>query len=138
MPDEPIRILALCVALAGFETLHGVARAALLVPRIGKQRALKVAIVTGSLLAFAVCWWLVPPIGYRNALPLFGVGLTIVLFMASFDIALARMLLHRPWRRVLEDFDPRSGNYLSLGLLLMVTFPYLSVRLREWCGPGSL
>lgn len=138
MPDELIRILALCVALAGFETLHGIARAALLVPRIGKQRALKVAIVTGSLLAFGVCWWLVPPIGYRGTPQLFGVGLAIALFMASFDIALARWLLHRPWRRVLEDFDPRGGNYLSLGLLLMVTFPYLSVRLRELGGPGAL
>ena len=137
MPDELIRILALCVALAGFETLHGIARAALLVPRIGKQRALKVAIVTGSLLAFGVCWWLVPLIGYRGTAQLFGVGLAIALFMASFDIALARWLLHRPWRRVLEDFDPRSGNYLSLGLLLMVTFPYLSVRLPEWIWPGA-
>ncbi|MBK8069128.1 MAG: hypothetical protein IPK27_16325 [Rhodanobacteraceae bacterium] len=132
MPDELIRILALCVALAGFETLHGIARAALLVPRIGKQRALKVAIVTGSLLAFGVCWWLVPPIGYRSAPQLLALGLTIALFMASFDITLARLLLHRPWKRVLEEFDPRRGNCLSLGLVLMVTFPYLCVRPREW------
>lgn len=38
--DALILILALCVALASAETLHGIARTLLAVPRIGKARAL--------------------------------------------------------------------------------------------------
>lgn len=130
MVDEIVRVFALAVLLAGVETLHGIARAALLVPRIGKRNALKVAIVTGSCLAFAVCWWQVPGIGISGTPALLALGGFLAVFMASFDIALARLLLKLPWRKVLADFDPRSGNYLSVGLLLLATFPWLVMALR--------
>lgn len=58
-----LRVLALCVALAGAETLHGIARTVLVVPRIGKERALKLSILTGSALAFGVCYFFVPGLG---------------------------------------------------------------------------
>jgi len=124
-----VRVVSLCVVLAGVETLHGIARATILVPRIGKKRALKLSIVTGSILAFGVCYLLIPSIGVKTAIDLFGIGLVLALFMAGFDIALAKLLLRLPWNRVLADFDPRTGNYLSFGLLLLVCFPYLVTRL---------
>lgn len=130
MPDEFVRILALCIALAGVETLHGIFRATVLVPRIGKSRALKLGIVTGSALAFGVCYLLVPGIGLVQPTGLLAIGLVLALFMAGFDIALAKMLLRRPWAKVFQDFDPRTGNYLSFGLLLLVFFPYAVMNMR--------
>lgn len=130
MPDEFMRILALCIALAGVETLHGIFRATVLVPRIGKSGALKLSIVTGSALAFGVCYLLVPGIGVVQPAGLLAIGLALALFMAGFDIALAKMLLRRPWAKVFRDFDPRTGNYLSFGLLLLVFFPYVVMQLR--------
>lgn len=130
MPDEFVRILALCIVLAGVETLHGIFRATVLVPRIGKSRALKLGIVTGSALAFSVCYLLVPGIGVVKSAGLLAIGLVLALFMAGFDIALAKMLLRRPWAKVFQDFDPRTGNYLSFGLLLLVFFPYVVMQLR--------
>jgi len=130
MIDDFVRILALCIALAGVETLHGIFRATVLVPRIGKSRALKLSIVTGSALAFGVCYLLVPGIGVVEPVGLLVIGLILALFMASFDIALAKFLLRLPWAKVLRDFDPRTGNYLSFGLLLLVLFPYAVVQLR--------
>jgi hypothetical protein len=130
MTDEVVRVASLCVALAGAETLHGIARAAFLAPRIGKKRALQVSIVTGSALAFAVCYLLVPGIGVTHPAGLLVIGGVLALFMAGFDITLARSLLKLPWARVLRDFDPRTGNYLSLGLLLLVSFPYIVMQLR--------
>ncbi|MBX3661859.1 MAG: hypothetical protein KF804_05360 [Burkholderiales bacterium] len=125
-----LRILSLCVLLAAAETLHGIVRAAVLVPRIGKKPALKVAIVSGSLLAFALCWWRVPPMGVTATLPLFGIGFVLALFMAAFDILLGRWLLKRPWSRAFEDFNPATGNYLVFGILLLVFFPWIAVRLH--------
>lgn len=122
-PPVVLRIVALCVVLAGAETLHGIFRAAVLVPRLGKARALRVAVVTGSLLAFVACWLLVPGTGIGGTLPLLGLGVVLALFMAGFDIALGLFLLKKPWRRVREDFDPRTGNYLLAGVLLLATFP---------------
>ena len=130
MNDEIARVVSLCVALAGVETLHGVFRATVLVPRIGKKSALKVSIVTGSALAFGVCYLLVPGIGVIDPAVLFAIGFFLALFMASFDIALGKALLKLPWSRVLRDFDPRSGNYLSFGLLLLILFPYAVMQMR--------
>lgn len=130
MVDEFARVFALCIALAGVETLHGIFRATVLVPRVGKKRALKLSIVTGSALAFGVCVFLVPGIGVTEPAGLVAVGLVLALFMASFDIALARTLLKLPWARIFRDFDPRTGNYLSVGLLLLVFFPYAVMKLH--------
>jgi hypothetical protein len=124
-----VRVVSLCAVLAGVETLHGIARATVLVPRIGKKRAQKLSIVTGSVLAFGVCYVLVPGIGLTTTTDLFGVGLALALFMAGFDITLAKLLLRLPWNKVFRDFDPRTGNYLLVGLLLLVCFPYLVMRL---------
>lgn len=123
-----LRITALCLALASAETLHGVIRAAVLVPRIGKARALQVSIVSGSLLAYLLCAVLVPPIGITSGRVLLALGLLLAGFMATFDIVLGRLVLKRPWKKIFEEFDPRSGNYLLVGLLLLISFPYLVMR----------
>ncbi|HEX5277189.1 MAG TPA: hypothetical protein VFW42_05930 [Fluviicoccus sp.] len=130
MNDLILRVLALCLLLASVETLHGIFRAAVLVPRIGKKRALKISIVTGSLLAFAVCWFMVPGMGLRGDGPLLGLGVTIALFMASFDVILGKLVLKRPWRKAFIDFDPRTGNYLIFGVMLLVTFPWLVMAMQ--------
>ncbi|HEX5360827.1 MAG TPA: hypothetical protein VFW49_07045 [Fluviicoccus sp.] len=129
--DLLLRVLALCLLLASAETLHGIFRAAVLVPRIGKKAALKVSIVTGSLLAFAGCWFVVPGMGLRGNGPLLGLGVTIALFMASFDVILGKLVLKRPWRKAFTDFDPRTGNYLLFGVLLLATFPWLVMAINS-------
>jgi len=122
-PWQLLRVAALCVVLAGVETLHGIARTVLLAPRVGKARALRLGIVSGSALAFAACWLLVPGIGLKGAWPHAGLGVVLAAFMAAFDIAFGRLVLRFRWRRILQDFDPRQGNLLSVGLALLVLTP---------------
>ena len=128
--DSFIRIISLCVVLAGVETLHGIARTVVLAPRVGKARALKLSIVSGSALAFGVCWLLVPGIGLAGLVQPFALGLWLALFMAAFDLAMGRLLLRRSWSRALQDFNPASGNDLLFGLLLLVLSPPLVAWLR--------
>jgi drug/metabolite transporter (DMT)-like permease len=128
--ETVLRALALCVVLAGTETLHGIARAVLLVPRVGKERATRLSILSGSLLAFAVCYLLVPGIGLKSTPQHLTLGLCLALFMAAFDLAMGMLLLRRPWRKALQDFNPATGNLLIFGLVLLVLFPALVARLR--------
>ncbi len=130
MIEKIVRIASLCVVLAGAETLHGIFRTTILVPKIGKENALKVSIVSGSALAFVVCYFLVPGIGIKEPVGLLATGLVLALFMASFDIILARKLLKLPWPIVMRDFDPRTGNYLSFGLLFLIFIPYAAMLLQ--------
>jgi hypothetical protein len=125
-----LRVLSLCVVLAGAETLHGIARTLLLVPRIGKERAIKLSALTGSVLALLICLLLVPPMGLTGARQHLLLGLALALFMAGFDLAIGRLLMRKSWSKLWPDFDPRTGNYLSLGLAFLVCAPLLVSWLR--------
>jgi hypothetical protein len=118
--DLVINTLALCVVLAGTETLHGIARTVLVVPRIGKARALKLSILSGTALAFVICCVLVPDLGLATLSAHLMLGPILALFMAGFDLALAKLLLKRPWSKAFSDFNPATGNYLTLGLMTLI------------------
>lgn len=126
MPTEIlIRVVALCVLLASVETLHGIARTTWLVPRVGKARALQIGALTGSILAFIVCWVQVPGMGLTSPQAHIALGLTLMLFMAMFDIALGRLLLRKPWHKIRDDFNPATGNYLLYGLVALGISPLI-------------
>lgn len=124
-PDVALRILSLCVMLACAETLHGIARTVLVVPRIGKERAIKLSALTGSLLAFAICLRWVPGIGLHGLAAHLALGAGLAAFMAGFDIAIGMLLMRKPWRKVRADFDPATGNYLVFGLAFLAVVPAL-------------
>lgn len=129
MIELSLRVLALCLALSGAEMLHGIARVRFLVPKIGKRRAQQVSIVTGCLLAFFVCWWIVPTLGVTGRAPLLGLGLWLALYMASFDAAVGRLVMKRSWKVVAEDFNPFRGNYLLVGCIVLVFIPTVVMAL---------
>lgn len=123
--DAAIRIVALCVVLAGAETLHGVARTVLVVPKIGKVKAAKLGAITGSVLAFLICLVLVPPIGLVSAGAHLALGAALAVFMAGFDLAIGRFVMRKPWVKLWPDFSPATGNYLSYALLFLASVPLL-------------
>ena len=118
-----VRVAALCVVLACAETLHGIVRIKLVIPRLGKERAIKLSALTGSMLAFAICFALVPPLGLSSLEGHLKIGLFLAAFMASFDMAVGRLLMRKSWAKIWPDFDPRTGNYLSFGLLALCLIP---------------
>ncbi|MCP5287302.1 MAG: hypothetical protein H6933_20625 [Burkholderiaceae bacterium] len=91
---------------------------------------MRISAVTGTLLALAVCWWLVPGIGLTSPAQHLVLGLTLAVFMAAFDIGFGALVLRFSWRRILRDFNPASGNYLSLGLVALAGIPVLVFWLR--------
>jgi len=124
-----INTLALCLLLASAETLHGIARTLWVAPRLGKARAQRWSVLSGSLLALGLCAWRVPGFGLQGDGPHLLLGLVLAAFMASFDVALGHWVLRRPWAKALQDLDPRQGNLLLLGLLALSLSPWLVMRL---------
>ncbi len=125
-----LRTLALCLALAGAETLHGIARTVFLVPRVGKARALKLSLLSGTAIAFGLCWVFVPGMGLSTLSGHLALGFVLAAFMAGFDLALGMLLLKRPLRKALEDFSPATGNLLVFGLAALITIPVLVAHIR--------
>lgn len=120
---EFLRLASLCVLLAGAETLHGIARTVLLSPRVGKAMAVKLSVVTGTLLAFGLCYFFVPAIGAVGVGGHLALGAVLASFMAAFDIAVGKFVMRFQWTRIWQDFNPTHGNYLSIGLVLLAFIP---------------
>ena len=125
-----LRLASLCILLASAETLHGIARTILLAPVVGKALAIKLSVVSGTLLAFGLCYFFVPSIGATGIGEHVLLGLSLSGFMAVFDVAIGRLVMRLKWSRIWEDFDPRTGNYLSIGLVLLALSPSLIWWLR--------
>jgi hypothetical protein len=125
-----LNVIALCLTLAGVETLHGILRNALVAPRIGTKRAKRLSLISGTVLLFIVCYLWVPRLGLSNPGALLALGLLLALFMALFDMLLGHYVLKLRWRVIFKDFDPRQGNYLLLGLLVLVFIPLLVMALH--------
>lgn len=118
-----LRFASLCVLLAGAETLHGIARNLLLAPRLGKALAIKLSAVSGTLLAFALCYVFVPGIGATGFGEHLFLGVGLSGLMAAFDVAIGRLVMRLKWPRIWQDFNPGSGNYLSIGLVSLALSP---------------
>lgn len=129
-----LRALLVWLALIGVETAHGVLRTLLLVPLVGDLPARQVGVVTGSVLIFGVSFVCVRWVGAGTTLRLVAVGLLWVVLTVLFEIWLGRQVLHLPWDRLAEDYDPTRGGFMGLGLLFMAAAPWLTAWLRR--SPG--
>ncbi|MDT8990412.1 hypothetical protein RQP54_05985 [Curvibacter sp. APW13] len=114
-----------CLCMACTEMLNGIFRMRYLVRWVGKPRAQVLSVGTGLLLATAVCAYFSPYWGVHTPAGLTALGMAFSVFMAAFDVAVGRWLMRRTWQQIATDFDPRSGNYLSVGLVLLSGVPYL-------------
>lgn len=129
--DQILLFAALCVLLASAETLHGICRMAVLVPRVGKRIAVRISLVTGSLLAFAVCYYMVPRFGLQAPEALLVLGLGLALWMALFDMFIGRVIMHFKWRKIMQEFNPLAGNFLIVALILLISYPALVMAIRR-------
>jgi hypothetical protein len=125
-----IKISCICLMLASVETLHGIARTIFVVPKIGNKRAKQYSVISGTLLAFAVCYIMVPWLDINVEYQLVLVGLVLAVFMASFDIILARFVVKLKWKSIINDFNPAKGNYLIFGMISLIIIPYAVMKLK--------
>lgn len=125
-----VELIVLGFTLAGAETLHGIFRNAVVAPRLGTKKAKRLSLVSGTVILFVICYLWIPKLGINSAGPLLAVGLFLAIFMGLFDIVLGRYMMKLRWKIVLRDFDPRQGNYLLVGLLILSGIPLMVMQLH--------
>ncbi len=123
-----LRSILLWLAIIALETLHGIARVALLQPLVGDFRARQLAVFTGSLLILTVAWFGVRWIRPVRASQALGVGAVWVALTVWFELALGRLVMKLSWERIAEDYDLSRGGLLALGLLAMFFAPWFAAR----------
>lgn len=124
-----LRAVAAWLALIAAETLHGIARTLFLQPAVGDQRARQIAVFSGCVVIFAVAAATIRWIAPRGGKALLVVGALWVLLTICFEIGLGRALGYS-WDRLIEDYDPRRGGLLGLGMFFLLWAPYLAARWR--------
>jgi len=85
-----IRALIVWLVLIAAEILHGIARAAFLVPYVGEFRSNQIGVFTGSLIFLAIALAFVRWIGATRSAQLMGIGV----LWGGLTLA-TRILLHR-------------------------------------------
>ncbi|HLG19840.1 MAG TPA: hypothetical protein VI895_08525 [Bdellovibrionota bacterium] len=126
-----LRGLALWSGIMLVETLHGIARARFLAPRVGDRRSRQIGVFTGSLLIFVITLALIPWVGATRFSELLLLGLIWTVLTVAFEIVLGRLMFHMSWKRIWADFDLREGGLMSLGLLVMLLSPWIAAKIRH-------
>jgi hypothetical protein len=117
-----LRALAVWLLIMVAETLHGIVRQFYVAPLIGDLPARQAAVITGSLIVFAIAWLCIRWIGARTFGDQLKVGAAWVALIVAFDLALGTWLGFS-MQRLLQDFNPAAGGFLGFGLLFTLFAP---------------
>jgi len=124
------RAVGVWVLLMLAETVHGVVRTLFLAPALGDFRARQLAVISGSLLMFAITCltirWLQP----RATRWLVSIGVMWVGLTLAFEIGLG-WLVGYSWNRIASDYNLLHGGLMPLGLGVMAMAPWIASRLRQ-------
>lgn len=121
-------VVGLVIGLA--EVAQGILRVRLLNRRVGDHRARQIGVFTGSVIILAIAWLTVPWVGPVTTGQQLGVGGLWVVLMLGLEVGFGRLMFRASWNRIAADFDPRLGNLLVFGMLVLLLSPLLVTKLR--------
>lgn len=124
-----LRSVAVWLAVASAETLHGIARVRFLNPRVGDVRARRIGVASGSLIILGIALVSAPWIAARGTLQWLAVGLVWLALMLAFDIGLGRWVFHLSWQRISADFNPLEGGWLAAGMAFLAAAPLIAAKI---------
>jgi len=120
------RTVAVWLLMMLIESVHGVLRAMLLVPRVGDLPARQIGVFTGSLLILAVTYLSLGWLRLDWPRLRFVAGIVWVLLTLAFEVVFGRFVLGYPWSRLAADYNLARGGLMGLGLLVMLFAPSIA------------
>lgn len=121
-------IVGLLIALA--EVLNGNLRVRHLQRRLGRKRAKHWSFVTGFCLFATIAWCMLPWIDPQSFVQCLQIGLVWLILMTALDLYFGRFVFRLSWAKIRDDFNPRKGNLLGVGLVLLFFCPAVVFILR--------
>ncbi len=126
-----IKALMVWAVIAAGEIINGNIRVRLLQRRYGIHRAKQLSLFTGIVIFSAITWLSLSWVGPADLYQCFGIGLTWTALMILLDIYFGKFIFHYSWRRIAEDFNPKKGNLLGAGMLLLFFCPAIIFLLQR-------
>lgn len=125
-----VRAAAVWVVIAAAETVHGIARRLVLEPLVGDLQARRIAVFTGSALAFTAALIFVRWLKGSRPAQFLAAGLLWVVLTVCFELGLGT-LMGLSSERMFSDYDLANGGLLPIGLFLMFLSPIAAAKLRN-------
>jgi hypothetical protein len=126
-----LRVFAVWLSLMAAETLHGVARAIVLVPYFGDFQSRQIGVFTGSLLIVALVCLFDRWLGAKTLVARLLVGLIWLLLTLLFEFGLGHFVLGYSYERLAEDYNLLEGGLMPLGLVVLLCAPLIAAKLRR-------
>jgi hypothetical protein len=124
------RVFTIWLLLIVAETLHGVARAIVLVPYFGDFRSRQLGVITGSLLIVVLVCLFDRWLGARTIAARLLVGFIWLLLTLLFEFGLGHFIFGYSFERLAEDYNLLEGGLLPLGLVVLLFSPLIAAKLR--------
>lgn len=126
-----LKATALWVAMLGLAISSAALRELVLVPLLGRVRALSLSGMVLSLLVLLIAYIGLPWLGASRTPQLVAIGLGWFASTLVFDLFLGR-LQGKSMRLLLDAYLFKEGNLWSIVLLVTATAPYVAAKLHGW------
>lgn len=123
------RGLAVWLFIMLVETLHGVLRGLLLVPRVGEETAGRIGWPIGLVIVLGISIALAPWIAIRDTSALLRLGGLWAVLTLIFELTIG-LLRGLDLPRLLAELNPLAGGLTIYSLAVMFLAPLLAARLR--------
>ncbi len=124
------RSLAIWLVIIVAETMHGIARAVMLVPAVGEFRSNQIGVFSGSVIILVIALVSAKWLGASSTAELLLVGLLWTALTLAFEIIFGRAVLGLSWERLLADYNLTAGGLLPLGLIVLAGSPWIAAKAR--------
>lgn len=125
-----LRALAVWFVIILGETLHGIARTALLQPYVGDFRARQIAVFSGTLIILTIAVIFIRWINAISKGQLLIIGALWVCLTICFEVGLGRLILGYSWERMLSDYNLAKGGLLAIGMVALFFAPLIAAKIR--------
>jgi hypothetical protein len=126
-----LRAVLIWCALLVIASINGIAREAVLIPRIGDVAGRAVSTVALSVLIIILTWISIAWIAPRSTLQAWVVGVIWVALTLAFEFLAGHYVFHNPWSRLLEDYNVLRGRLWILVLVTTLVSPRVCAGLQK-------
>jgi hypothetical protein len=125
-----LRSVLVWLLIAVAESVHGILRIVYLQPRLGDLPARQMSLVSGALIIVVIATLTIRWIGATSVRQQMAIGVLWLALTIAFDIAVGRSVFGYSWERIGADFNPVTGGYLGMAMLVLLVAPWLAAGLR--------
>jgi len=129
MPGSIFRAALIWLLFILAESAQGALRRVLFGPEVA-WTIRQASVGLGVAVLFVIAWFATPWMRLRHVSGALAVGLGWAATTLGFEIGISR-LTGTPWQTIANDYDPRAGGMMALGLFAMTLAPLAAYTARR-------